>query len=52
MLLVVYGWAYVRDKIPVQELWLKMQGGLYAKEGIYAGHYGICIYREKVYVYL
>jgi len=24
-------------KIPVQELWLKMKGGVYA---VYAGHYG------------
>jgi len=27
-------------KIPVQELRLKMQGGLYAKGGVYAGRYG------------
>jgi len=30
-------------KIPVQKLQRKMEGGgLYARGGIYAGHYGIC----------
>ena len=36
------GWgAYSRDKIPLQELWLKVGGGgLYARGGVFAGHYG------------
>ena len=28
------------EKIPVQELWLKVRRGLYARGGIFAGHYG------------
>ena len=38
-------------KIPVQELWLKVLGGLYVKGGIYAGHYGICTYICNIVIY-
>jgi len=47
MLLVVYGWAYVRDKIPVQELWLKMFGRLICEGGVYVGHYSILLHEWR-----
>jgi len=28
-------------KVPVQELWLKMLGGIYTMGGVYERHYGI-----------
>ena len=35
------GGVYLRKtKIPMQELWLKMGGGLCARRGIWAGFYG------------
>jgi len=37
---MVWG-AYLRNKIPVQELQLKCRGGLYMKGGVYVGCYGI-----------
>ena len=34
------GGGLIREtKVPVQELWLKMGGGLFARGGVFAGHY-------------
>jgi hypothetical protein len=36
-------------KIPMQELELKMEGGLCARGGVIAGFYGILIYVVKIH---
>ena len=38
-------------KIPQQDFALKMQGGLCAREGIFAGHYSTCIYTQIPYFF-
>ena len=38
-----------RIKIPQYEFALKMQGGLCARWGVFAGHYGICTSDHDLY---